>query len=1022
MTELTTIGNVLLNESLPESYRQHVHALDKSGIHKLLNRMARENPDEYKPALQRMLSLGKTIGFDEGVTVTVSGLKSSAAKHKNLQPVRQKLEAILNHPGLDREQRNKAVVDLLMPAGESLQNDLLDEAKAENNPYALQIQSGARGKKGDLNSLRGADLLTADAAGKIIPLPLMKSFGEGLDPAEYFAGTFNQRANAIATKMATADAGYLSKRLIGASHRRVVTGEKPVDTRLPVGLPTTTSDKDNVGAVLAQAVGDLQPGTILTSANLARLKEKGVEDILVHSPLTDLTEDGGLSRWSAGQRDRRGLSLVGDNIGIAAAQAVGEKVSQGMLSCLAAGTLVRMVDGSTKPIESMVVGDLVLGVDAATGWARPVKVTRTYDQGQQPVYRFSFRQAHARVAADRLVHLESTTEHKVLGHHYFSSADGETHRQTIMPVGKLNKISGVVMHSGTCDAHQVYDWRAKILGALLGDGCYTKSVCTINLTCADKSQIDDLNEYLRPYGMQLTLKSGHTIYYLLAPIDGPHHAHDPITKQVVTANPIKRWLQDLGAYGKYAHEKAIPAQFLWTWNNRAVSELIAGLWVTDGSVVFSKDGPRLTFGSTSLTLIEQVDLLLRTRFGIYGAVSRGTMSGRKRKLYSYSIAKYRDIRKFSQVIELFGVKRDRLARAAREAPVCRTDPEWFRRHTTEYLGDLPTYDIEVDHPDHLFVLANGLVVSNSKHNTAAAKAAQRRSGFAYINNLVEAPDKMPGAGPLAEEDGMVKSIRPAPQGGNYVQVGDREYYLHQDLTPTVKQGDRLEQGDDLSDGVPHPRDLVRLRGIGEARRTYVNLLREGLDASGISSNRRNLEVIASGLLDWAKVTGAEGIGDHVPDDIVRYSSLAAQYKPRSTAKLLAPKSAIGKYLEEPVLHLTPGTRLTSKMAAELGKWKIKDVTVHDDPPDFEPHMERGITGLAHDPDWQVRMGGFYTGKSFQDALHRGLSSDTNSTSFIPALAEGKGFGDNLSQTGHYGGRPLDPRPLPPPAGQPSIQH
>ena len=73
--------------------------------------------------------------------------------------------------------------------------------------------------------------------------------------------------------MATADAGYLSKRIIGAVHRRVVTHEKPMETRLPVGLPTTTSDRDNVGAVLSRPAGEFPAGTILTASKLQKLED-----------------------------------------------------------------------------------------------------------------------------------------------------------------------------------------------------------------------------------------------------------------------------------------------------------------------------------------------------------------------------------------------------------------------------------------------------------------------------------------------------------------------------------------------------------------------------------------------------------------------------------------------------------------------------------------------------------------------------------------------------------------------------
>lgn len=290
---------------------------------------------------------------------------------------------------------------------------------------------------------------------------------------------------------------------------------------------------------------------------------------------------------------------------------------------------------------------------------------------------------------------------------------------------------------------------------------------------------------------------------------------------------------------------------------------------------------------------------------------------------------------------------------------------------------------------------------NSKHSAGVGGAKISRGGFDYINNLVEAPGTFQQAGPLARVDGYVDKVDKAPQGGHFIHINGEQHYIPPHLTPTVKSGDRVDQGDDISDGIPHPQELVKYRGIGEARRTYYKLLKEGLDNSGISTSPRNIETAVTGLLNHVTITDPKGLGDYIVDDEVNYNRNFANYKPREGSELLGVKRALGKYLEEPVLHYTVGTRVNNKVAKELEEFNIKDVTVHNDKPKFEPFMQRALLALDADEDWETRLSGFYTGRGFQDSVARGAVSDSHSTSFMPAVANPTNLGKDIKNTGKY---------------------
>lgn len=294
----------------------------------------------------------------------------------------------------------------------------------------------------------------------------------------------------------------------------------------------------------------------------------------------------------------------------------------------------------------------------------------------------------------------------------------------------------------------------------------------------------------------------------------------------------------------------------------------------------------------------------------------------------------------------------------------------------------------------------------SKHGagvlgTKGKKEGPELSGFDFFNRLVEAPKHFPEAGPLAAADGVVGKIEEAPHGGYYVYVSNNEHYIPAGHKVTVKQGQKVEAGDLLSDGIPHPHELVKYKGVGEARRIMTKMLYDAAKKSGWGPHRRNVEVLSRALIDRVKITSPKGFGDNMPDDITPYSRMAVNYRPRKGTQTYKTKQAKGKYLESPVLHYSIGTRVTPSVINTLKEFNVGEVDAHPEPPEFEPVFIRAMDQLGTDPDWMTTLGGFYLGRHFMTKVHRGAKSEPHSTSWMPALAEGKEFGKKLQTGGKY---------------------
>jgi DNA-directed RNA polymerase subunit beta' len=280
----------------------------------------------------------------------------------------------------------------------------------------------------------------------------------------------------------------------------------------------------------------------------------------------------------------------------------------------------------------------------------------------------------------------------------------------------------------------------------------------------------------------------------------------------------------------------------------------------------------------------------------------------------------------------------------------------------------------------------------ARHSGGAATSLGGQSGFKLINQLANIPKSFIGKAPLAQEDGIITRLEPAAAGGHFISVNDEEHYIGIDQEPVVKRGDRVEQGQVLSTGLIDPRDAVKLRGIGDGRKYYMEAMKKAFDDSGLGVNRRNFELISKAAIDHVKITDPDGIGDYLPDQVVSYSAIEKDYEARADSKSMRLDLAYGKYLEKPELHYTIGTKVTTSVIDNLKKHGVEAVLVNDEPPNFEPAMVRLVDIPEHHDDWMHVLNSTNLAKRFVNMVNKGATSDTQGASPIAGLAYGVDFG------------------------------
>ena len=222
---------------------------------------------------------------------------------------------------------------------------------------------------------------------------------------------------------------------------------------------------------------------------------------------------------------------------------------------------------------------------------------------------------------------------------------------------------------------------------------------------------------------------------------------------------------------------------------------------------------------------------------------------------------------------------------------------------------------------------------------------------------------------------------------------DEVVYVPAGFDVNVKVGDKVEAGDVLSDGIINPADIVKHKGIGAGRKHYSDIMHKAFSEAGMGVNRRNFDIISRAAIDHVKITDPDGLGDHLPDSIVTYQAIEKSYKPRADSKHMRVDMAAGKYLEEPILHLTIGTKLSSKMLEQLKAHKIATVMVNDNPPPFQPEMQRLLDVPGEVPDWAHQLYSSYLEKRLIKGVNSGLTANLKGPSPILGLSYGVGFSE-----------------------------
>lgn len=337
----TTAGRVLFNEALPEKFRFENRQIKGSDLVKIVDRTIRElGRDEAVKLIDQIKNLGFRYATRSGISMSAFDATTIPEKGKLLAAAEKEVEEIEKNwrRGLITKTEKTKLSERVWASLTAQIDELTWQHLGSHNPVRIFAESGARGSRDQVKQIAGMRGLVADPTGKVVELPTKSNFREGLNVFEYFTSSRGARKGLVDKALKTAEAGYLTRRLVDVAHDMLVRSD---DCGTKEGVEIVDSEERTVnfadrlvGRVTASDLNSAK-GKVVVSANTEineeiakKIVESEVKSVTVRSALTCQAKFGICARCYGWDLSSKGPVAIGTPVGVIAAQSIGEPGTQ----------------------------------------------------------------------------------------------------------------------------------------------------------------------------------------------------------------------------------------------------------------------------------------------------------------------------------------------------------------------------------------------------------------------------------------------------------------------------------------------------------------------------------------------------------------------------------------------------------------------------------------------------------------------------------------------------------------------
>ena len=374
----TTVGRVLFNEVVPEQAGYINEVLTKKSLRNIIGKVLKvtdiPTTGEFLDAIKTM---GYNFAFKGGLSFSLGDIIIPDEKESLVAEARKKVDAIVeshNFGLLSPKERYNQVIDVWTAANNELtqmsMKRLREDQQGFNSVY-MMLDSGARGSKDQIRQLTGMRGLMAkpkkstSAGGDIIENPIISNFKEGLSILEYFISTHGARKGLADTALKTADAGYLTRRLVDVS-QDVIVNEEDCGTLRGLAVSALKKNDEIVESLGERVLGRIslhdlyhpqtdellvEAGGLIDEKVVEKIENSPIETVEVRSALTCEAKKGICAKCYGRSLATNQMVQIGEAVGVIAAQSIGEPGTQLTLRTFHVGGVAGNVSEENKIVS-----------------------------------------------------------------------------------------------------------------------------------------------------------------------------------------------------------------------------------------------------------------------------------------------------------------------------------------------------------------------------------------------------------------------------------------------------------------------------------------------------------------------------------------------------------------------------------------------------------------------------------------------------------------------------------------------
>jgi DNA-directed RNA polymerase subunit beta' len=527
----TTIGRIIFNRALPDQMEYRNILFNRSAIEAMVGEVVNEyGNEETVKMLDQMKSLGFKYATQSGTTIAMKDIVVPPQKQSLLSAADTKISRLEEQylEGLITDsERYKASVEIWTDVSDKMTKAVEDTLPNYGGIFTM-ADSGAKGNIAQIKQMAGMRGLMSDPKGRIIEMPIRSSFAEGLTVLEYFISTHGARKGLADTALRTADSGYLTRRLADVAQDVIITTDDDLGAQGimishdPTGIQAPLADRIVMRyasePIINPATGEIivDREEMITRAIAEEITAAEVQQAWVFSPLSSTTQRG-ISQKCYGASLATGTpALLGEAVGIIAAQSIGEP-----------GTQLTMRTFHTGGIA---------GKDITSGLPRVVELFEARQpKGMAILSEIGGKIELAQLPEGRVVRVISAEE-------FSEELDiPETHRQTIKTGDWIDAGEAVLSVKKTAMAAAVKagtddELDEEIFAPVAGVVQVTKTAVRITW------QETDEREYVIPAASEILVADGEKIEPGAPLTDGPKNPQDIL--RIEGQGAVQRYLVD----------------------------------------------------------------------------------------------------------------------------------------------------------------------------------------------------------------------------------------------------------------------------------------------------------------------------------------------------------------------------------------------------------------------------------------------------------------------------------------------